>query len=165
MKKLIFLLIGFIIFVGCEDDSNPVLPDLPPSISKRALEAAPETLKVAGQSIFLSTYLWRDFMPISPPDGKPLIVLSYIQTIDSTDISDEIDANAIYVIKGNDIWRAYFEDDESNDPYSNPKQLVKVARDGPKWETEIFVNVVVNILYRGKNYLLKAEDQFISETW
>jgi len=162
--KLIFVsIILSLSFISCKDDSNPV--EVPKEIPLETLHAAPETLSVAGQNIYLSTYMWRDFMPISPPDGKPLIAVVYIGTTDSTDISTEIDADVIYVIKGNEIWRAYLHKEEFPSYQNPPRGLIKVARDGPKWQTQILVDVVVNVNYRNNNYLLKAKDQFISETW
>lgn len=162
--KLIFVsIILSLSIISCKDDSNPV--EVPKDIPLETLLAAPETLSVAGQNIHLSTYMWRDFMPISPPDGKPLIAVVYIGTTDSTDISTEIDAGVIYVIKGNEIWRAYLQNEDYPSYQIPPRRLIKVARDGPKWQTQILVDVVVNVTYRNNNYLLKAKDQFISETW
>ena len=163
MRLILISFILSLLLIGCKDDSNPVV--VPKEIPLETLLAAPETLSVAGQNIFLTTELWRDFMPISPPDGKPLIAVVYISTTDSTDISKEIDTDAIYVIKGNDIWRAYLYYEESPSYQNPPRRLIKVARDGPKWQTQILVDVVVNIIYQNQNYLLKAKDQFIHETW
>jgi len=163
MRLVLISFVLSLLLIGCKDDSNPVV--VPKEIPLETLLAAPETLSVAGQNIFLTTELWRDFMPISPPDGKPLIAIAYIATIDSTDISQEIDADAIYVIKGNDIWRAYLYNGEFPSYQNQPSRLIKIARDGPKWQTQILVDVVVNITYQNQNYLLKAKDQFIHETW
>lgn len=163
MRIIVISFILSLLFISCKDDSNPV--EVPKEIPLETLLAAPETLSVAGQNIFLTTELWRDFMPISPPDGKPLIAIAYIGTTDSTDISTEIDSDAIYVIKGNEIWRAYLHNEDYPSFQNPPCRLIKVARDGPKWQTQILVDVVVNVTYRNNNYLLKAKDQFIGETW
>lgn len=164
MKNLIFILLFmFLVCSSCSDDTNPI--SVPPNISKEALEAAPESLRVADQTVLLSTYMWRDFMPISPPDGKPLVAIAFIGTTDSTDISPLIDAEAIYVINGNEVWKAFLHEDNPEAYQQTPLKLVKIAGDGPKWKTQILVDVIVSVVSDGSYYLLKASDQYISETW
>ena len=38
-----------------------------------AEEKVPDSIVLGGHKFTLETYMWRDFMPISPPGGKPLI--------------------------------------------------------------------------------------------
>ncbi len=82
MKQIISNLLSLLtttLFIQCSDsDSVSVPPDIP----IETLLAAPDTLNIEDQSIVLTTYLWRDFQPLSPPNGKPLIapmkILIYI---------------------------------------------------------------------------------------
>ncbi len=95
MKQIISIqlsLLTITLFIQCSD---PV--SVPPDIPIETLLAAPDTLNIEDQSIVLTTYLWRDFQPISPPNGKPLIALVYIETPDSSDIPVPLDPNAIYI--------------------------------------------------------------------
>ena len=78
--KLIFYVIALCSILhqyGCSDvevtnNNEPVLPDIP----VEQLLGYPDTIYIEGRQVYLSTYMWRDFMPISPPDGKPLIAIN-----------------------------------------------------------------------------------------
>jgi len=142
--------------------SDPV--SAPPDINIETLLSAPETLDIENHSITLSTYMWRDFQPISPPNGKPLIALVYIETVDSSLISSSVNAEAIYIVYNNQMWKSFFS--EENLPPSEYKlfRIVKIARDGPKWGPRIYVDVIVRIKVGNNYYLLRANKQYIGRT-
>ena len=159
--KLKYLLISFfsvsIIFVSCE---NPF--SSPPEIPIETLLSAPDTVEVDSQKIFLTTYLWRDFMPVSPPDGKPLNAVVNIQNVDSSDLPSGLEAEAIYIVNANEIWNSYFS--KEIPPDNSSFQLVRIARDGPKWNPGIYVDVIVLLKFNKESILLKASDQIINRT-
>ena len=77
--RLWLSLIALILIVvfGCVTDPNrdpkcpfcsgcPVIGNLPPP----DIESVPETLLVNDRTYIIECDLWRDFMPMSPPDGK-----------------------------------------------------------------------------------------------
>ena len=101
-------------------------------------------------------------MPISPPDGRPLVVVIAVQTADSTALPEGLDADVVYVIYEGQVWKAWLEDnpDSSQPPY----RLEKVARDGPKWGPAVYVDVVVRLQHGGKSYFLRASRQLIQKT-
>ncbi len=160
MKKKFndILILALLFFLSCED--NSILS--PEEISKETLLAAPDTIEIGNQKIFLTTYLQRDFMPVSPPDGKPLNAVVYIETVDSSDIPGSLEAQAIYIINGNEVWESFFSDDVP--PENSSFRLVKIARDGPKWEPGIYVDVIVLLTIGKEQKLLKASDQYIYRT-
>ncbi len=125
--------------------------------------SAPEQVDVASRQYTLGTYLWRDFMPISPPDGQPLIALVTILATDLLPFPSDLDADRLYVINGEEAWVV---DLPARQGLLLPDyQLDKIARDGPKWGPAITVDVVVRLVETGGGgYLLRAADQMILRT-
>jgi hypothetical protein len=127
--------------------------------------AAPEQIEIDGREYILETYLWRDFMPISPPDGKPLIALIWVTATDSLAFPSSIDANRLWVINDELVWETEFSDENLPKDPNRKHQLEKIARDGPKWGPNIQVEVVVQVVDGENNtYLLRASDQWIYRT-
>ncbi len=167
--KLIFYIIAFCYifkFYGCSNleivnNNEPTLPD----ITVEQLLGYPDTILIEGRQVYLSTYMWRDFMPISPPDGKPLIALMYITAVDTIPIPSGITSDAIWIVYNNQVWKSRFSDEQLPPPIS-PNIFQKIAREGPKWgPCTDCVSVVIRIYDTNRNeYFLKAGDQNISRT-
>jgi hypothetical protein len=159
-KLFVILFSSFLVLflAGCSDPVSS-----PPEISIYNLLSAPDTLEVENQKIFMTTYMWRDFMPISPPNGKPLIAIVYIETIDSSEISPAIIADAIYIVNRREVWKSYFSDEQPAGE-SKPFRITKIARNGPMWGPGIYVDVVVKLKVNRTIYLLKASRQYIGRT-
>jgi len=136
---------------------------MPSTVSLQDLRAAPEKIEINGTEYTLETYLWRDFMPICPPDGRPLVALVKVKAPGETAISSKIDATRLWVVKGKEIWETEFANEEGS---AIGDTLEKIGRDGPKWGPGITVDIVVKIidLKSGKSYLLKASNQYIHRT-
>ncbi len=161
-KTLIVLLL--ISLPGCGDSkpsaNSPVL-----SVPIQELLNAPEQLGIDNYSFALETYLWRDFMPICPPDGQPLRAVAAVNEIDSLDISDSFNIVMMWVINGDKAW-------EINSPERQyyygiqPFQINVSASSGPKWGPGIDVTVVVQLADGDDDeiYLLKATNQYIGRT-
>ena len=122
--------------------SQPVVPHVPVT----QLESAPDSLDLAGVRLVLWTNLWRDFQPIAPPDGKPLIALIRLAETDSMSIPSEVSPNYIWVLNGDQVWASRLSSE--NRPPTPEYQVERVARDGPKWGPGINVDVVVGIQVR-----------------
>lgn len=148
--------------VSLSQCSDPV--SSPPDIPIETLLAAPDTLKIENQRFVLSTVLWRDFQPVSPPDGKPLIALAYIQTTDSSTISSSIDADAIYIVYNNQVWKSFFSNEILTPDDLRPYRIGRIAREGPKWGPDVYVDVIVRTKAGDQDYLLKAGRQYIDRT-
>jgi len=136
---------------------------MPSIVSFQDLQTAPEKIEINGTEYTLETYLQRDFMPVCPPDGRPLVALVKVKAPGETAISSKIDATRLWVVKGVEIWEtelASWEGPTIGDT------LKKVGGGGPKWEPGISVDVVVRIidLKSGRSYLLKASNQAIHRT-
>lgn len=161
-KEFLFccLLLSCAVFIiRCSD---PV--SCPPDIPLETLLAAPDTLEIGNQSLVLSTNMWRDFQPISPPEGRPLIIIAYIETADSSDISSSIIADAVYIVYNNQVWKSFFSDEEPSPGELRPFRIVRIARDGPKWGPDIYIDVIVRLTFDNDDFLLRASEQYIGRT-
>jgi len=159
MKQSFFLLLAVSI-LGCADDGVSV----PPSIPLNQLLAAPDTIQVEGRTLYLTTSLNRDFMPVTPPDGDPLVAAVYITATDTVMLSPSVSADAIWIVYEDQIWSAWLvEGISSHFPQQN--RIMKIARNGPKWGPNVYVTVVVRVKdSSGNSFHLRASDQWIGST-
>ena len=129
------------------------------------LLSAPEEVENGENRYVLETYLWRDFMPISPPDGKPLIAKITVVATESQTPPPTLDADRLWVIDGEKVWETEFSG-ERIPPESGPGgRLTKIARNGPKWGPGIEVDIVVRLVDEtGNTRLLRASGQKIHRT-
>lgn len=129
------------------------------------LISAPDTIQIENVGVVLETYLWRDFMPVSPPDGKPLRAVVTLLPVHSEHLPADIDAKKIWIIQGEEVWANLLSTVSPAEPDHPVIRLEKTAANGPKWGPGIEVIVVVEIHDKeGKTYLLKAEHQPIHRT-
>jgi hypothetical protein len=157
MYKICFILL--ILFILSCDLMEPH-PSVPPD----ELLSAPEKILIDNREFILETYMWRDFQPVSPPDGKPLIAIVWITAVDSLAIPAELDATRLWIIKDREVWETPFSDEDRG--HVPDHKLEKVARNGPKWGPNITVDVVVRVVDKrnGRQYLLRASEQYIGMT-
>ena len=126
------------------------------------LDGARLRVQIAGSEFRLETYLWRDFMPIGPPDGQPLIAVLRIVTTDATRIPEGLKAEKVSITHQGEVWTAAVKQEY---PSTEPGVLEVVARNGPKWGPGVTVDVVVRLRdARGQTYWLRAPDQPIHRT-
>ncbi|MDH5368691.1 MAG: hypothetical protein OEW99_01610 [Gammaproteobacteria bacterium] len=160
MLKSIFIKYNFLallvissLLTGC--------PDSTPSKTIAELNAAPEEIFIDGQNYNLSTYLWRDFMP--PSTGSDLMTVIKVSERNLLTIPDNISVTYLWVINGTEVWSTEFTDEAGA---GTPAYVIeKIARGGPKWDTGINVDVIVQIFDgSGTEYLLRASAQLIHQT-
>jgi len=145
---------AFLLLAHC---SNTVLS--PSDISSETLLSSPDTLKIDSNTIVLNTFLFRDFEPGGEQNGRPLKSLIYLTTVDSSNLTLSIEFEKIFIINGSEIWSSVFSDKKSS--IQKPFEIDAIAENGPKWEPEIYVDVIVNFKIGSKKYQIKAIDQFI----
>lgn len=156
-RALISLLL--LLSTSCSDSVTdpavgPVRPDL---------RAAPTAATLAGQSVSIESYLWRDFAPISPPDGKPLIAVVRLNAADGAPLAPGVTADSVWVISEMEAWAARAVQEQPRS--STGAYLEVVARDGPKWGPGVRVDVVVRARdVLGRVVYVRAADQLIHRT-
>jgi hypothetical protein len=157
----VFALVLLALAAGCSDNHVSPLTEG----DREDLENAPESITASGKTLVLHTYLWRDFMPESPPDGKPLIGLFYITVSDSTDYPAEWKADAVWLLSNDEFWAGGFTDaDPAGDQLRRYRDIATV-RDGPKYGPGIAVDAVVRLVGpAGERRYLKSPDQWINRT-
>ncbi len=123
-----------------------------------------DTLIIKSNKFVLDAYLWRDFMPISPSNGKPMISINWLRDIDSTEISDNIDLTEQYVVYNDSIWISEYENESS---LTQPDyKIEKTSRDGPKWGPKIYVDVISKVLDFNTNndYYIRIKNIYVERT-
>ena len=120
-----------------------------------------EEVNIENITYSLETYMWRDFMPVSPPDGKPLIVIIKIHALDAEEFPLIITLERLWIINGLTISSTLATNEYKI--YGNTFQMI--FRDGPKWGPGIMIDVVVKLKSMDFNfYYLKAINQTIHRT-
>lgn len=156
MPKVVGMMLAGLALCSCQSPTSPGLDEL---------LAAPEEIVVSGRAYTLETYLYRDFMPVSPPDGRPLTAVIWVTAVDRNPFPSNIDADRIWVVNKGEIWEAKLSAGSSSGDPTRQHQLEKVARDGPKWGPGTYVDVVVRVVESGgKDRLLRASNQYITRT-
>jgi hypothetical protein len=156
--RILGTLVISLLLLGCSQ--QPTAPDsMTPDLA-----AAPSTVVIGGKTLTLSTSLWRDFMPISPPDGKPLGGVLTIRTSDGSAVSADVRADSVWVVFGADMWPAVPREERSRTETAPGYEVI--VREGPKWGPDVEVDVIVRLRTAdGATYLLSARNQRISGTF
>ena len=158
-KNSVFLILTIsLLQLQCSD---PV--SVPPDIAVGELLAAPETLSVGDQSIFLNTSIYLNLQP--SVSETPMIITTYIETIDSSVFPSNVTVDAIYIVNGNQIWKSYFSNETPPEPEHRTYRIFKIARDGPYWGPEIYVDAIVTCKIDKKTFLLRASNQLIGAAY
>lgn len=157
--KVLFCSIISVILITVSGCSRTVEPADEISVDK--LLAAPLSLEIDNQNLSLSTYISRDFMPRTDASGPALNAIAYITTADGTVINPSISSDKIYFVYNRQMWKADFSNGYVDEYMPNPSRIVKVLRNGPKLDTGISVDVVVNIKIGSSEFLLRAEKQIV----
>jgi hypothetical protein len=146
---------------GCRADLVRPEPVAEPVIEPFS---APLSVTIEGQRVVLVPYLYRDFQPIAPPDGRPLIAVLRVQSADGTPLATTtFRVDAALVHEGSSVWIASVGEERLASP--SPVYYEVVARDGPKWAPGTSVDVVVRIRERsGAIQHLRATGQLIQRT-
>lgn len=153
MRKIAFTLLA-VVLSACESATEPRLTTV-----RGELVTAPTTVTLAGQSVSIEPYLWRDFMPTSPPDGKPLIAAVRIRAAGAA-LSSTVTADSIWVISESSAWAS-----RAMQEIARSEVLEVIARNGPKWGPGARVDVVVRLRDQtGRVVYVRAADQLIART-
>lgn len=111
--------------------------------------------RIAPASAGGGTYLGRDFMPVSPPGGRPLMASIWVVAEDGGVFPQDITVDRIWIY-GPTVWdTAPAEVRRAPEVGTPPDQIVVVARDGPKWEPGIEVDLVLRLRLGATTYFLR----------
>ena len=125
------------------------------------LLAAPTSVAVGSTTYTLSTALWRDFMPISPPGGKPMNAVFRVHSSDSSAVP--LTVEAAWLVNDDKLWAI----STLRESESAPAGVLEVsATGGPKWGIDKRVEAIVRLRDPGGDTrLLRVPDQAIFATY
>jgi len=126
---------------------------------------AVDTLIIGSNSFVLDAYLWRDFQPISPANGQPMISINWLICTDLVKIPDNISMVKQYVIYNDEIWIADYEN-EKPAPSLPGHKMERISRNGPKWGPKIYVDVISQIhdSQSNKDYFVERKNVYVVRT-
>jgi uncharacterized protein YcfL len=163
ISKYIFIVLASMFsLTACEKDgANNIREDK--NLILELNNKATDTIKIDSHDYFLDAYLWRDFMPISPPNGKSLASINWLICSDSTSIPENIIMTQQYVILNDSIWIADYENGSSQ---TTSYKIEKISHDGPKWGPGTYVDIISKItnIKTNLNYYLKLDRVYIGRT-
>ncbi len=118
-----------------------------PDVTLQELREAPQDLKFGGVTFAVDVDLWRDFQPVSPPDGQPLAVRAVVTAQGAAAFPDDITSAYAWVIMGGVYWASWMESQGA--PGATPNARSYRADGGPKWGPLVVVDVVVGLRSSG----------------
>jgi hypothetical protein len=108
-----------------------------------AVRAADTSAVVSGHPITITPFLWRDFQPIAPTDGRPLVVVVRVAATDGVALAPSVMADSLWVVLGDQAWVAAAVEEQTRP--GTGTEFAVVARDGPTWAPGSRVDVVLRL--------------------
>lgn len=167
MKRLILgvqlMLISLFLLVSCDEDISPNVR-LDKEFVLQLNTKATDTLVSGSGTYILDAYLWRNFMPASPVDGKPMISINWLINLDSVSIPDNISLIKQHVIYQDYVWTSGFTNESMS--YQPEYKIERISRGGPKWGPKIFVDVISQIHDSDTNedYYIRIKNVYVERT-
>jgi len=160
MKKvnLVVLVIAFALF-SCKKEKIGGKIKNDPKLAQE-LRESPERITLDNNTFVLTSFLWRDFMPIAEKDGSKMMCINWLTDVDSVSISSSINLKKQYVIKDNEVWTAEYSETKNSNDYT----IEGFVRNGPKWGPDIEVDVVCEFENLSQTYKILAKSQLILRT-
>jgi hypothetical protein len=128
------------------------------------LRNAPLEAVVQGVPLRIGAELWRDFMPVSPPEGRPLTGVVWIWAADRAAAGPVPKADRCWILRGDSAWLTL----PMPEPPPSPSDSVLARyslREGPLWGPGDQVDVVLRLVNEGgKPILIRAAGQEITRT-
>jgi len=126
-----------------------------------SVAAAPERARIDGREYTLAASAWRDFQPVAPPNGQPLIVVVKVSPSDMMPLPVDLAIDHVWVLNGDKQWSAA-ADQPTHAPVGS--RLEQSVRDGPKWGPGIKVDVVVRLKRGKQKWLVRQAGVTIKRT-
>jgi hypothetical protein len=131
--------------------------------NKAKLISAPKQIYVQKKKLIAEAYLWRDFMPGSPPDRFSLMASIKLKSDDVSSFATDIKVLKVWLLRGKDVWST--ENQEVRIGMGPANEIEIVIRNAPKWNVGSYIDVVVKLTDKaGRSLLLKAPAQKIEAT-
>ena len=159
MKAILIILPVIFLVAACEDPKDSICSPLwwfSGGTHAPDIESVPDTIEIEGTHLYLSSELWRNFMPPNCSECSRLAASIRIIDCDSVSVPGSVDPQCIWVLNGDKIWGSRFSDEVL--PPNYPYVVLRIARCGPKWDTDILVDVIVKINSGDDVYFIRNRD-------
>lgn len=124
---------------------------------------APELVEIDGRQYTLAASLWRDFMPMAPPDGESLVAILKVSPSDMMPLPVDLAIDHVWVLNGEKQWSVPVGL-PSGTGKSQATHLEQSVRGGPKWGPGIKVDVVARLRQGKQTWLVRAAGVEIKRT-
>jgi len=144
------------------------------AVTGAELRRAPLHVSIDGRRLTLTASLWRDSMPPSQREGRPLQAVLAVGANDGKPFPAGVRVTRAWIVVGDAIWEApALEEQDATDPaYRDARGTPRnrpgspvfriVLRDGPGWDPGTRADVVVRVTDAGgRSALLRVPRQMI----
>jgi hypothetical protein len=120
-------------------------------------------VEIDGRQYTLAASLWRDFMPMAPPDGESLVAVLKVSPSDMMPLPADLAIDHVWVLNGEKQWSVAVGKPSGvgQSPATHVEQSV---RGGPKWGPGIKVDVVARLKQGKQTWLVRAAGVEIKRT-
>jgi len=151
LSKSLLITFSVALLSACEKPG--VIDDA--ELLNRLITNSVDTLVYNSTNHVIEAELFRNFFPGSSiPTKRPLVAYVSLVNLDTINISTDLDITKLYIINGTLIW---ISSPTSASSQSIPwYKLRMISNDGPEWDTNILVDVVLEIWNSviSENYLM-----------
>lgn len=157
VSKQILVMILLLAAGGCSDGEMSPEPTQPgsstPNLTMAELLGAPDTLLADGAYVYEEPYLNRDFFPQSPPEGRPLAAVVFLNGTPAGILPPSVSDVYLWAIRdSSEVWRTkldfQFVDWTRNGAHHY------LGGNGPLWDPGFRVDVVVGVRTSASNVSL-----------
>lgn len=165
MKALILFVVCALFFLSCEKDEMVSSIGNDKEVIAKLKSKTVDTLVIGTSMYVLDAYIWRDFMPVSPPGGKPMNSINWLVNVNLQSIPDNLTMVKQYVIYNDSVWISDYEIISATS--QPPHKMEAISRNGPHWGPGVSVEVVslIRDSSTGKDYFLSRKDVNITQTF
>lgn len=135
--SLFLVIILFFTLISCEKESQSGNVLVNPSLANQLMQSA-DTVYINNNALVLTSYTYRDFMPIAEENGSDMRSSVKLSDADSTAIAGVVELKRNFVIYNNKIWIAPYKNPHRNTDY----QVSATVTEGPKWGPDVSVDLV-----------------------
>jgi len=125
-------------------------------------EKAVDTLVIGSNSFVLEAYLWYNSMPGNRRNANGMMSSNTLVCTDSVKIPDNIKMVKQFVIYKDSIWVSDYTNEEvpPTTPSETGDRIERMSRGGPKWGTDITVDVISQMIDSKTNnvYYIRLKD-------
>ncbi|WP_289028597.1 hypothetical protein [uncultured Paraglaciecola sp.] len=154
--KLLVSMLAVLTLCSCESDKDYS------QLTIAELNSVSTETDVGENTIILAPYLWRNFQPGGEESNSNLRASVTLADVNYREITT-LSTSYIYVINNDEIW--FTKLTEQPQSTEQAYEIDFGAVDGPKWDTGIYVDVVVAFNLNGEYTHVKTTEQYINETY